>query len=226
MRVLIVEDEKYLAEAVVYILKREGWDVDHAGDGEEGLEMALSKIYDVVVLDIMLPKLDGISILKRIRAENMSVPVLILSARGETDDKVNGLDAGADDYLAKPFKTAELCARIRALARREDKAIKKCVLEYGDIKLDTETYELKKGKDRFKLTSKEFKLMEILMESAEKIVNKEVVLAKIWGNGVYGEDNYVEVYVSFLRKKLKKLKTDVAIETVRGVGYRLGKKDV
>jgi Response regulators consisting of a CheY-like receiver domain and a winged-helix DNA-binding domain len=226
MRILLVEDERYLAEAVQHVLKKFGYQVDLAHDGEVGLERALSGAYGIVVLDIMLPKLDGVSVLKRIRATGISVPVLMLSAKGETEDKVAGLDAGADDYLSKPFKTAELCARIRALLRREDKVIKDDVLYYEDIALDINTYELRRDKKSFKLTSKEFGVMEALLKNVGKVSNKNMLFKKVWGSEIYKEDNYVEVYVSFLRKKLAELESEVVIDTVRGVGYQLRKAGV
>lgn len=224
MRVLIVEDEKYLSDAVAHILKKNGYDVDQAFDGEDGLEKAKTGIYDVVVLDVMLPKMDGVEVIKCLRQRKSDVAVIMLSALGETGHKVTGLDAGADDYLAKPFKVPELLARIRALGRREGKVIKDSVVRFGDIELDSDSYEMRSGEKEFKLTAKEFALMDILLKSADKVVNKELILGKIWGEDAFKEDGYVEVYVSFLRKKLAELDSDVKITTMRGVGYKLEKK--
>lgn len=221
MRILIVEDETYLAEAVAHVLKKDGYRVDLAHDGEEGLSQAISGIYDLIVLDFMLPKLDGISILKRLRSKHIDIPVIMLSARSEVEDKVLGLDSGADDYLAKPFKTAELLARIRALTRRESKPIKDELITIGNLSLDPGTFELRSPAKSFKLTAREFSLLKILADSRGSVVNKEFIFRKIWGNGQYTEDNYVEVYISFVRKKLKELGGHVSIDTVRGVGYKL-----
>ena len=205
MRVLYVEDEKFLAEAVKHNLEKQDIDVDLAFDGEDGLNKAVDSIYDCVVLDIMLPKLSGIDILSRMREKNVATPVIMLSALSEVEDKVNGLNAGADDYLAKPFKTAELAARINALVRRPAK-VQSNVLKYKDLSYDTNE-KLLNG--------------ESLMKTPEKIVQKDYLLNKVWGGEAYGEDNYIEVYMSRLRKMLRKLNSVVKITTVRGFGYKI-----
>jgi DNA-binding response OmpR family regulator len=216
MRILYVEDEKYLADAVKYNLEKQGIDVDHAADGEAGLEMAVSGIYDCLVLDIMLPKLSGIDILKRVREKKIDTPVIMLSALSEVEDKVRGLDSGADDYLAKPFKTVELVARINALLRRP-KAVSDEVLSFGDLTYDVS----QKNLNGETLTAKEAGIIEELIKADGKIIPKEFLLSKIWGGEAYGEENYIEVYMSRLRKTMKKLGVKTQIKTSRGLGYRL-----
>lgn len=216
MRILYVEDEKYLADAVKYNLEKQGIDVDHAADGETGLEMAVSGIYDCLVLDIMLPKISGIDILKRVREKKIDTPVIMLSALSEVEDKVRGLDSGADDYLAKPFKTVELVARINALLRRP-KAVSDEVLRFGDLTYDVSQKTLN-GET---LTAKEAGIIEELIKADGKIIPKEFLLSKIWGGEAYGEENYIEVYMSRLRKTMKKLGVKTQIKTSRGLGYKL-----
>ena len=216
MRILYVEDEKYLAEAVIHLLKKEKINVDWAADGEEGLELALKPNYDVIVLDIMLPKLSGLDILQTVRGRGIKTPIIMLSALNEVEDKIKGLDYGADDYLAKPFKTAELIARLRALVRRPALAeVEK--LEYEDLKLDLTNRTL----NGTELTDKEAGIMEMLMKTPGSAITKEQILAHVWGLDSEFEENYVEVYVSYLRKKLKSLKSKVQIKTIRNLGYKL-----
>ena len=216
MRILYVEDEKFLAEAVKHNLEKQDFDVDLAFDGEDGLEKAVDSIYDCVILDVMLPKLSGIQILERMREKNVNTPVIMLSALSEVEDKVNGLNSGADDYLAKPFKTVELVARINALVRRPA-AVQSKILKYKDLEFDITEKQL----NGEKLTSKEAAIIHELMKTPEKIVQKEYLLSKIWGGEAYGEDNYIEVYMSRLRKVLKKLGSVVKITTLRGLGYKI-----
>lgn len=216
MRILYVEDEKYLAEAVIHLLKKEKINVDWAADGEEGLELALKPNYDVIVLDIMLPKLSGLDILQTVRGRGIKTPIIMLSALNEVEDKIKGLDYGADDYLAKPFKTAELIARLRALVRRPALAeVEK--LEYEDLKLDLTNRTL----NGTELTDKEAGIMEMLMRTPGSAITKEQILAHVWGLDSEFEENYVEVYVSYLRKKIKSLKSKVQIKTIRNLGYKL-----
>ena len=219
MKILYVEDEKFLAEAVIHVLKNHKILVDWAADGEEGLSLALKFTYDVIVLDIMLPKMSGLDILKGIRARNIKTPVIMLSALGEVEDKVKGLDLGADDYLAKPFKTAELIARLNALVRRPSLSTSK-VKEFGDLKLDKTNRTL----NDIELTDKEFGIIEALLQKPGATVAKEQLLARVWGADAEFEENYVEVYVSYLRKKLKSLNSTVEIKTIRGLGYQLIEK--
>lgn len=216
MRILYVEDEKFLAEAVKHNLEKNKLDVDLAFDGEEGMNMAMLDIYDVVILDVMLPKFSGLEILKRMREKKVETPVIMLSALSEVDDKVNGLNAGADDYLAKPFKTAELLARINAVVRRPAK-IRDEVLEFSGL-----SYIMgEKTLNGEALTAKEASIIVELMRTPGKIVKKDYLLNKIWGGDAYGEDNYIEVYMSRVRKLLKKLGSKTKIVTVRGLGYKL-----
>lgn len=221
MRILLVEDEKHLAEAISQILKKNNYTVDMVYDGEDGLDYALSDIYDLVLLDIMLPKLNGIEVLKEIRKEGISVPVLMLTAKGEISDRVTGLDSGADDYLPKPFATEELLARIRALSRRKGEVPTTDDLEFGDITLTPSTLMLMKGATEIKLTLRECELMEFLILRKGLIASKEMIIDKLWGFDSEAEHNNVEVYISFLRKKLSFLKSNVVIATTRGVGYAL-----
>ncbi len=216
MRVLYVEDEKFLAEAVKHNLEKQGYSVDLAFDGEDGLNAALDNIYDCIVLDVMLPKVTGTDILCRMRERKNYTPVIILSALAEVEDKVRGLDMGADDYLAKPFKTAELVARINAVSRRPAK-MQDRKMTFKDLEYDLDEKRLN-GID---LTTKEADIIRELMRTPEKVVKKDYLLSKVWGGDAYGEDNYIEVYMSRLRKVLKKLKSQVRIATVRGLGYKL-----
>ena len=216
MRVLYGEDEKFLAEAVKHNLGKEKIDCDLALDGEEGLNKAVDEIYDVVILDVMLPKLSGIDILRRMREKKIATPVIMLSALSEVEDKVAGLDAGADDYLAKPFKTAELVARIKALVRRPAKMQSEKV-KYLDLEYDVKEKTLNGNS----MTAKEAGIIHELMKTPGKIVKKDYLLSKVWGGEAFGEDNYIEVYMSRLRKLLKKLDSRAKIMTVRGFGYKL-----
>ena len=220
MRILYVEDEKYLADAVIHVLKKNGIDVDWAADGEEGLDLAVKPIYDAIVLDIMLPKLSGLDILTIIRNKDINTPVIMLSALGEVEDKVSGLEKGADDYLAKPFKTSELIARLNALTRRPPLQSDK-KLTYKDLTLDLTNRTL----SGLPLTEKEADILELLMRTPDSLQKKEHILAHVWGADAFGDDNYVEVYISYLRKKLKSLGTKVEIKTIRSLGYKLCSKD-
>ena len=213
---MYVEDEKYLAEAVVHILKKEKINVDWASDGEEGLELALKPNYDVVVLDIMLPKLSGLEILTSMRNRGVKTPVIMLSALNEVEDKIKGLEYGADDYLAKPFKTAELVARLRALSRRPA-LVEAKMLDFEDLELDLNNRTL----NGVELTDKEAGIFEMLMRTPGSAVTKEQILAHVWGADAEFEENYVEVYVSYLRKKLKTMRSKAQIKTIRNLGYKL-----
>ena len=218
MRVLYVEDEQFLADAVKHNLEKNGIDVDHAADGEDGLDKAVSNIYDCIILDIMLPKLSGIDILKRVREKKISTPVIMLSALSEVEDKVHGLDAGADDYLAKPFKTVELVARINALLRRPSE-VKDDVYTFGDLNYNA----TQKTLNGCALTAKEADIIHELIKADGRLIQKEFLLSKVWGGEAYGEDNYIEVYMSRLRKTMRNLGAKTQIKTSRGLGYRLEK---
>lgn len=216
MRILYVEDEKFLAEAVIHILKNHKIMVDWASDGNEGLKLALKPSYDVIVLDIMLPGLSGLEILTTIRNREVKTPVIMLSALNEVEDKIKGLETGADDYLAKPFKTTELVARLKALVRRPPiQEIK--VLEFGDLKFDISNRTL----NGIELTETEAEILKMLIKNPKLSVTKLQILAHVWGADSEHDENYVEVYMSYLRKKLKKLNSKVKIKTIRGLGYKL-----
>lgn len=221
MRILLVEDEKPLAEAIAQILKKNNYTVDMVHDGEEGLDYGLSDIYDLILLDIMLPKMNGLEVLKQLRHNHIKTTVLMLTAKSQIEDKVLGLDSGADDYLAKPFATEELLARIRALSRRKSDILADDVLSYGDIQLNTTTLTLSKDSKEIKLTLRESELMEFLILRKNTLSSKELIIEKLWGFDSNAEHNHVEVYVSFLRKKLQYLTSNVKISTTRGVGYGL-----
>lgn len=219
MRVLYVEDATFLAEAVKYNLKKQGISVDLVDNGEDGLENAMSDIYDCVVLDIMLPKFSGTDILKRMREKKIQTPVIMLSALSEVESKISHLDHGADDYLAKPFKTAELVARIKAVVRRP-KNIDVSDITYGDLVLNKTNATL----NGEQLTAKEAEIVTEFIKSPEVLISKEHLLAKVWGEMGLGEDNYVESYISRIRKLLKKIHSKARIITVRGLGYKLTDK--
>lgn len=224
MRILVVEDELHLAEALAQILRKNNYTVDTVNDGESGLDNALSNIYDLILLDIMLPKMDGISLLKEIRKEGIATPVILLTAKGEIPDRVIGLDSGADDYLPKPFATEELLARIRAMSRRKGEVLQDNTLKFGDIELNLSTLKLSRGTKEVKLILKESQLLELLILRKNAATSKELIIEKLWGFDAEVEHNHVEVYISFLRKKIVFLNSEVVINTVRGVGYILEDK--
>jgi len=217
---LIVEDEKQLCEALVALLKDNGYSADAVYDGQDGLDYALTGVYDVIVLDIMLPIMDGLAMLKKLREAGSSVPVLLLTAKGDARDKINGLDSGADDYLTKPFIAGELLARIRVLTRRRGEYVGD-TLCFGSCTLDKNTHELSCAGNSLKLGRKEYETLEMLMGNPGQIIPKERFIEKIWGYDSEAEYNNIEVYVSFLRKKLLALHADITIKAVRSVGYKL-----
>lgn len=225
MRILVVEDEKRLLEALTQILKKNNYTVDAVSDGESGLDFIMSGIYDVVVLDWMLPKMSGPQIIKTARSEGIDVPIILLTARTEIEDRVKGLDSGADDYLAKPFSTDELLARIRALGRRKGEFIKNDGLTFGDISLDTANLLLKYDGGQLELTLKESQMLEYLIRNGNAVSSKEQIIEKLWGFDSDAEANHVEVYVHFLRNKLSTVSKNVIISTVRGIGYVLKIKE-
>ena len=221
MRVLIIEDEVRLASTLQDLLDMNGYTADVCHDGESGLDNALSGIYDVVLLDVMLPKMDGFTVLRNLRSAGNAVPVLMLTARSELSDRVEGLDCGADYYLTKPFEPKELLACIRALTRRQPELRSSDTVEFGDLKLDKSAFTLSCGNRQLRLSRKEFDMMDLLMRNRDMVLTKETLLLKIWGYESDAEDNNVEVYISFLRKKLAFLGSGVSIATVRKVGYHL-----
>lgn len=220
MKLLIVEDEVRLCEALAEVLKKNKYTVDAVHDGEAGLDYGMSDIYDAIILDIMLPKMDGMEVLRQLRANHINTPVIMLTARYMTGDKVDGLDAGADDYLTKPFETVELLARLRALTRRKSE-IQPENLTIGDLSLSTYTSELSCGAKSIPLSLKEFQMMELLLRNADRIITKDLLIEKVWGFDSEAVHNNVEVYISFLRKKMKYLGSQVEIQTARGIGYRV-----
>lgn len=217
----MVEDEKYLAKAVAEILKKNHYIVDLAHDGEYGLDLALSGIYDLFIFDIMLPKMDGLTILEKIRKAGIDEPVILLTARGEVEDRVRGLDLGADDYLPKPFHNDELLARLRALSRRKEELQVDGSLIFGDLKLFPHALSLSCDDNQVKMTLKETQVLEMLIKNKNKVLSKEQMIEKIWGYDSEAEDNHVEAHISLIRKKLTKINSSVAIKTIRGAGYTL-----
>lgn len=223
MRVLMVEDEKYTARAVAEILKKNHYAVDLAYDGEEGLDFALTDVYDIIILDIMLPRKDGLTILKEIRAAGIDAPVILLTAKGQLEDKVKGLDFGADDYLPKPYHTDELLARLRALNRRKPEFHNGGVLAFGDIQLYPHELALSCGEKQTTLKRKEVQILELLLSHKNQILSKNMIIERVWGYDTKAEDNHVEVHISRLRRALADLQSHVEIRAVRGAGYTLYK---
>ena len=222
MRILVVEDEKRLAQTLRDLLHREGYTVDVCYSGTEGLDNALSGIYDLMLLDVMLPGLDGFTVLERLRGSGSRLPVLMLTARGELSDRVCGLDRGADYYLTKPFQSPELLACVRLLLRRTDgQPRQEDAVTCGDLRLEPGTFLLRCGQREVRLSRREYDLMELLIRSYPQIVTKEQLILKVWGYDSDAEDNNVEVYISFLRRKLEHLHSAVKIRTHRLVGYCL-----
>ena len=220
MQVLIVEDEVRLAEALAHIMKEEKYLVDTVHTGTDGLEYARSGLYDVVILDVMLPGLSGFEIIKRLRTEKIDTPVIMLTAKDETADKVRGLDLGADDYMTKPFAPEELLARVRAISRRQGEVVLD-ELRFSDLTLGLATSTLTCGAKSVRLSFKEKEVLRILMANPFVITPKEELISRVWGVDSEAEDNNVEAYISFLRKKFAYLGSQSGIETVRKVGYRL-----
>lgn len=220
MRLLLAEDEQALSKALTTILQRNNYSVDVAYDGQEALEYLEADNYDGIILDIMMPKIDGITVLKEIRKKGILIPVLLLTAKSEVDDKVLGLDAGANDYLTKPFNSRELLARIRAMTRTQTvQATSK--LQIGNVTLDRATYELSTPTGSYRLANKEFQMMEMLMMNPKNLISSERFMEKIWGYDSEAEINVVWVYISYLRKKLAALHANIQIKAMRNAGYTL-----
>ena len=221
-KILVVEDEKAISDILVFNLQREGYDTLAAYDGAEGLRCALEEAPDLILLDVMLPKLDGFTVLRRLRAEGSTTPVLMLTARSGVEDRVRGLDSGADYYLTKPFEPQELLACVRLLLRRTDgQPRQEDAVSCGDLRLEPGTFLLRCGQREVRLSRREYDLMELLIRSYPQIVTKEQLILKVWGYDSDAEDNNVEVYISFLRRKLEHLHSAVKIRTHRLVGYCL-----
>lgn len=224
MRLLLAEDEKSLSHALVTILEKSHYSVDAVYDGQEALEYLESEAYDGLILDIMMPKVDGITVLKTIRKQGNKIPVLILSAKSEIEDKVDGLDAGANDYLAKPFDARELLARIRVITRVNTES-NNSLIRFGHVTLNRKTYVLKGEKAEFKLANKEFQMMELLMANPHQVLSTDRIFEKIWGYESDTEINIVWVYIAYLRKKLVKMHADIEIKAHRNVGYSVELKE-
>lgn len=220
MQILIVEDERALSDAIAQLLKDQHYEVDCVYDGRSGLDYARSGQYDLIILDVMLPQMDGFDVVKTLRREKISTPVLILTAREATQDKITGLDCGADDYMTKPFEAPELLARVRALTRRKGEMVID-TLTFGDLTLDLSSHDLACGEQSVHLSKREFDVLQMLMKGTNRIVSKQDLLTRVWGTDADASENSVEAYVSFLRKKIRHLKSKVEITTLRMLGYRL-----
>jgi len=219
LKVLIIEDEALLADSIQSLLTKKGFEVDVAYDGESGAEYAETGIYDLFILDIMMPKMNGYEVARRVRAKRLGVPILMLTAKSELEDRISGLNSGADYYLTKPFDTRELLACINALLRRQGAQVDEIV--FGNTSLDLSSAMLVCGKNSVRLSAKEFDIMRILLQAGERIVSKEMILAKVWGYDSDAVENHVEVYIGFLRKKLASIGSNIRIEAIRRLGYHL-----
>ena len=223
MRLLLAEDEKELSKALCAILKHNNYSVDAVFNGQDALDYGLCENYDGIILDIMMPKKNGLEVLKELREQGISTPVLILTAKAEVDDRILGLDLGADDYLTKPFSMGELLARIRAITRRKSE-FSPNLLSSGNLSLNRETFELSVDGNSIRLGNKEFQMIEMLMVNPGRLISTEQFMERIWGYETEAEINVVWVYISYLRKKLSTLNANVEIKAVRGVGYTLEEK--
>ncbi len=220
MRILLAEDEKELSNALTAILKHNNYSVDAVYDGADAFDYGLSGNYDILILDIMMPEMSGLLVVERLRKKGISTPVLMLTAKTEIEDRILGLNTGADDYLGKPFDMGELLARIRAMTRRKAEYIPD-IISFGDIRLNRENYELSNEKSSLRLSNKEFQMLEMLMNNPKRLISGELFMERIWGYDAEAEISVVWVYISYLRKKLELLKSKVKIKAVRGVGYTL-----
>lgn len=224
MRLLIAEDDRDISKALVMILEKNNYSVDSVFNGKEAYEYAVSDNYDGIILDIMMPELDGIEVLTKLRSERISTPILLLTAKAEVDDRVAGLDAGADDYLAKPFARSELLARLRAMLRRKGE-FQPDILEFKSVTLNKATYELGYNDKYVRLASREFQMLEMLMKMPGQVIPTEQFMDKIWGWDSEVEVSIVWVYISNLRKKFATIQAPIEIHAIRGVGYCMGAKD-
>ena len=225
MKILIIEDEYSLADAIAETLKNENFTVEIETDGEEPENKALTNVYDVILLDVMLPSKNGFEILKELRKEKNQTPIIMLTAKSEIYDKLNGLENGADDYITKPFHMKELVARVKVVLKRKIDIENTDILEYEDLKLNIRTGKMKTQNSEIAINGKELDLLEILLLNKKQIISRETLANKIWGYNSETEYNNVEVYVSFLRKKLKLIKSKVKIKAVRGIGYKMEVED-
>ena len=221
MRILLVEDDSSIASFILQGLSQAGYAVDHATDGEQGLHMALTESYDTAIVDIMLPKIDGLTLIEKLRAQNLLTPVIILSAKRTVDDRVKGLQSGGDDYLIKPFAFSELLARIQALIRRATHTSEPTTLTVGELSMNLLTREVKRGERKLELQPREFSLLEYLMRNANRVVSKTMILEHVWDYNFDPQTNVVDVLVCRLRSKVDKEFAEKMIHTIRGVGYVL-----
>ena len=219
MKILIVEDEKLLAQSLKVLLESKGFEVEMAHDGESGEEYALLGIYDLLILDVMMPGINGYELARRVRSKRCTTPILMLTARSSVEDRIEGLNAGADYYLTKPFDTRELLACVGALMRRQGKQVDELVM--GKTALDLDTCTLICGEKQARLSAREFDVMRFLLQNKDSIASKEILLARVWGYDSNAVENHVEVYIGFLRKKLRAIDSDLSINAVRRLGYRL-----
>jgi len=219
VKILVIEDETLLADSLKSLLRKNGFEVDVAYDGETGKAYAELGIYDLIILDVMLPRLDGCEIARSVRARRLGTPILMLTAKSELEDRITGLNAGADYYLPKPFDTRELLACINALLRRQGSQVNE--LTFGNTSLDLSSAMLICGESRVRLSAKEFDIMRYLLQAEGRIVPKEAILAKVWGYDSDAVENHVEVYIGFLRKKLASIGSNIRIEAIRRLGYQL-----
>ncbi len=218
MRLLVIEDEQKVANFIRQGLEEEGYAVDHAADGANGLQMALERLHDVIVLDVMLPKLDGLSVLQQLRQDNVTTPVLLLTVRATIEDKVLGLDAGADDYLTKPFAFEEFVARVRALLRRRAETAPP-VLQVADLALDPARRVVSRGDKKIELTPREFALLDYFMRNPGRVLTRTMIANRVWDYTFDATTNVIDVYVNYLRKKIDTGHDTRLLHTVRGVGY-------
>ncbi|MBO5230131.1 MAG: response regulator transcription factor [Clostridia bacterium] len=219
MKILIIEDEKILADSLKTLLEGKGFEVEAVYDGETGKEYAELGIYDLLILDVMMPKMDGYEVARQVRSKRCSTPILMLTAKSEVEDRIKGLNSGADYYLTKPFDTAELLACINALLRRQGNQVDELV--FGNTSLDLSSGKLICGEKSVRLSAKEFDVMRLLMQSKDRNLSKEALLARVWGYDSNAVENHVEVYIGFLRKKLRSIGSDISIEAIRRLGYHL-----
>ena len=219
MKILVIEDEKLLAQSIRALLEQKGFTVETVYDGETGAEYAKLGIYDLLILDVMMPGLDGFEVARQVRAQRCATPILMLTARSGIEDRIQGLNAGADYYLTKPFDTRELLACINALLRRQGNQVDE--LKFGSTSLDLGSGLLVCGEKSVRLSAREFDVMRLLLQSGERILSKETILARVWGYDSNAVENHVEVYVGFLRKKLRAIGSDIRIEAIRRLGYHL-----
>lgn len=219
MKILVIEDEKMLADSIKRVLESKGFTVEAVYDGEDGAEYALLGIYDLLILDVMMPKMNGYQVAREVRAKRCSTPILMLTAKSDLEDRVEGLNAGADYYLTKPFHMKELLACINALLRRQGDQVDE--MSYGNTTLDLSTSMLLCGQEKVRLSAKEFDIMRYLLQTKGKNLPKEIILARVWGYDSNATENYVEVYVGFLRKKLHSIGSNIRIESIRKLGYHL-----